>query len=354
MKILVNRTDAIGDTLLSTPLARFLKTKIPHAEIAFIVSPRSGELIKLCEGVDLVYILDLNQSSKEKENFLNSIFDEFSPDKYFHLGGSFIPTKIAFKRGIPWRGGLKSRLKSFLYLNKGIRQSRTKASFHEGHYNLLLAKDLVGLYDKGSWEDFRPQIKVDLEKGRVYLEELGFKKGQIPLMIHPGMSGHTLNWNSEFYGELLVELLQKYKERLFPIISFTPSDAPYLEGLRKVLGKNSQFEGQVKFFDGSKRGLIHYAHLLSQAKLFIGPSTGTLHMANSMNIPTLGLYSPIKAQSEKRWGPYSKIPPQQVFFPRVECPATKKCNGPSCPFYECMATIKVSDLFQAAQEILGS
>lgn len=350
MRVLINRTDAIGDTLLSVPVAKLIKSKFPEAIVGFIVSPRSGDLINLCEGIDQVFIFDPKSNDSEARNQLTKIFKEFSPDSFFHLGGSFLPTKYAWKFKVPIRGGLKSRLASFFLLNNGKRQKRTLEGLHESHFNMELMTPLGLNYQKEEWDLYSPQLVMESKRQHEVMQELDLKDKKL-VVVHPGMSGHTLNWSSENYGKLLERLASD--ERLHLMVSFTPSDMPYLEGLKNYLKDKPSIMGKIQFFDGSKKGLIHFAYVLSLSKLFVGPSTGTLHMANALNIPQIGIYSPIKAQAKERWAPYRRDEKVILFTPQVTCPENIRCAGKSCSYFDCMTTIEISQVYEACKKLLN-
>lgn len=352
---LINRTDAIGDTLLSTPLAKFIKEKFPDSHITFLVSKRSGDLIKLCQGVDDVVIYD------EKELgyigrliFLHKLFRDRDIKFYFHLGGSFLPTFAAFLKKVHFRGGLRSKIFSFLFLNKGMRQSRSIVTMHESEYNMNLASSLGFFYQASQKENYRPLLNLNKETHLEKIKTFPIHAEKENILIHPGMSGHTLNWSSRNYGRLIGRLEERFPERFNYIVSFTPSDEPYLEGLRSYLESEDQIDKKVKFFDGADQGLIDYAYLVKSVDLFIGPSTGTTHIANAVETPQVALYSPIKAQSVMRWGPYSRNNDVRVLVPDVVCGESRVCAGAACPYYECMAKIEVEDVVKACIEILDS
>ncbi len=352
MNILINRTDAIGDTLLSTPLARLIKEKDKNAHIAFLVSPRSGDLIKLCEGIDEVFVYDSNWPLVKKISFLRNLFKNYKMEYYFHLGGSFLPSFFAALNRVKNRGGLRSKILSFLFLNKGIRQSRSTVVMHESEYNMALAAPFNFHFSSSKYDNYRPIIKINTEQAKLIRKEENIPNTKKLIIIHPGMSGHTLNWSSRNYGKLISLLYNKYGDDFVYMVSFTPSDEPYLIGLRDYISQDTKLNKSVKYFDGSVKGLIHYAHLLSEANLFIGPSTGTTHMANSLDIPLVALYSPIKVQSSMRWGPYKHDNSVEVIVPDVVCGETKYCSGASCPYYECMSKIEVEEVYMACARLI--
>lgn len=352
MKVLINRTDAIGDCLLSTPLARLWKEKHPDAHITFLVSPRMGDLIKLCEGVDDVLVFDPKWSLYKKVSFLKKAFKENRWSHFIHLGGSFFPTFFAFLKGVPQRGGLRSKIFSFLFLNKGLRQSRSIVAMHESNYNMALGApfNIHFNYDKRS--SYCPKINITDEQAKEELIISRLPRDRKLILIHPGMSGHTLNWSSRNYGRLIERLHQNLGEEYHFVVSFTPSDEAYLVGLRDYLSQNSHLESFVSFYDGSVRGLIAFTCLLKNACLFVGPSTGTTHLANALGVPQIGIYSPIKVQSVLRWGPFERNNQVKILVPDVVCGESKTCAGPSCPYYECMSKIEVAQAFKAAMDIL--
>ncbi len=351
MKFLINRTDAIGDCLLSTPMARLLKDRDPNCEIHFLVSPRSGDLINLCEGVDKALIYDPSWSFSKRFHFLKTLFKEESYTHFFHLGGKHLPIIMAFLLKVSFRGGLKSKWSTFLFLNKGMRQSRRLVTMHESDYNLQLA-NVLGIHALGKRPPkFAPRLNVTVEENEKVKQEE--KLGQSPyIIIHPGMSGHTLNWASRNYGRLIERIHMATNGKYKLIISHTPSDEPYLEGLKDFLAEKKDLQKDIHFYDGSKKGIVHYTRLLKGALLFIGPSTGTTHMANALGVPQIAIFSPIRVQSSHRWGPYLRNDQVKVIVPDVVCGESIACAGSSCPYYECMAKIEVDEVFQAALELL--
>jgi ADP-heptose:LPS heptosyltransferase len=93
---------------------------------------------------------------------------------------------------------------------------------------------------------------------------------------------------------------------------------------------------------------------LGHAQLCIAPSTGPLHIANALGVKTLGIYSPLKVQSTKRWRPFFGIAQaSKTISPAVECPENVHCAGEKCPFYECMSKISVEETFKLGQDLLS-
>ncbi|MCO4794305.1 MAG: glycosyltransferase family 9 protein [Bacteriovoracaceae bacterium] len=365
MRIVINRSDAIGDTLLTMPMARVLKEKYPNSKISFIISPRSKDLFQDHPYIDDYWVLDHSNSFFSKLILLRKKFKSFKPTHYFHVGGSHIPSFVAFSKKVGFRGGLLSKWSSFLFLNKALRQKRSLVTMHESEYNMSLLSKMDIDFDHNKREEYAPQVRLtqtELHQGEEYLNSELIKNHLDPkrptIFIHPGMTGHTLNWSSRNYGRLIDRIESAYPDEYNFIISHTPSDEKFLTGMKDHLSSeqretDGENTAKVFFLDGSLRGLRNYMAVLSKASVFIGPSTGTSHIANALSVPQVGIYSPIKVQSSLRWGPYKRTPDKvKIIVPDVVCGESLHCAGAICPYYECMAKVEVEDVFMAVKELL--
>ncbi len=362
MRILINRSDAIGDSILTSSMAKMIKDKFPKAHVTFLISAKSADLFKNHPYIDQVRIYHRNARFYLKIREILKIFSEVKPTHYFYVGGGYLPNFVAWLRLIDFRGGLKSRWHTYLFLNKGIRQKRSMVTMHEMEYNLNLLAPLGIDYNYQDKRKYSPEISLTQDEEEMsfnlFQKDLvaeGIELGRKMIFIHPGMTGHTLNWAPRNYGRLITKLEQKFPEKFLFVVSYTPSDNQFLTGLKEIVGRkeNEHLAKRVYFFNGIKRGLRHYMGVLSKAALFVGPSTGTTHIAAVLGVPTVTLYSPIKVQSALRWGPLAKHPEKlKTLVPDVICGETKKCAARECPYYECMGKIEVEDVVKQAVAIM--
>lgn len=362
MRILINRSDAIGDTILTTPMAKMLKEKFPHCHITMLISSRSSNVFNNHPYIDTVKIYHRTNRLFYKMREIFLIFTECRPTHYFYVGGGYLPNLMAWLYRVPFRGGLKSRWHTFLFLNHGIRQKRSLVSMHEMEYNLNLLYPLGIKYHYSDLSNYVPELTLTdtevengIERFKKVLKENGFDFNKKYIFIHPGMTGHTLNWSSKNYGRFIVKLNQKFPDQFNYIISHTPSDNLFLTGLKEVLSReeNKHLANIIYFFNGAENGIRDYMSILSKASLFVGPSTGTTHIAAALNVPVVGIYSPIKVQSAKRWGPIPKDPQKtKIVIPDVICGEATKCALKDCPYYECMGKIEVDDIVKQAIKVM--
>jgi heptosyltransferase-3 len=362
MRFLINRSDAIGDAILTTPMAKMLKEKFPDCHISFLISAKSVDVFKNHPYVDSYFIYHRHARFYFKIREIFRIFMTVRPTHYFFVGGGYFPNVVSWLMRIPFRGGLKSRWHTYLFLNNGVRQKRSMVTMHEMEFNLNLLAPLDIQYNHDKYLHFSPEVKLTDEEisssWNLFIEDLKAKNYPIDkkiIFVHPGMTGHTLNWSSRNYGRFIIKMNQKFPGKFLYLVSYTPSDDTYMQGLKAILNRseNKEILENVYFFNGIIHGLRNYMAVLSKASLFLGPSTGTTHLAAILNVPVVGIYSPIKVQSKLRWGPIHREENKcRVLVPDVVCGEIHSCAERACPYYECMGKIEVEDVIKEAISIM--
>jgi len=114
-KILIIRTDRIGDVILSTPVIKNLRDAYPNAHIAFMLRPYTKEIAENNPYLNEVIIYDKNNKHK---SILSSIrFCLWLHKKKFDIAFILNPTNranlITFFSGIPVRVGLNRKMVNF-------------------------------------------------------------------------------------------------------------------------------------------------------------------------------------------------------------------------------------------------
>lgn len=345
MKIIINRSDALGDTLLSIFLPRLIKQQYPHAKIAFITQKKAHVFLERNPFLDELW-------SSENTKELKKHFKKFKANYYFFVGGSRFPSYLAWLRGVKYRAGLLVKGRDFLFLNYGQRQRRSQVVKHEAEYNLDLFIPLLNLQQRSRqdlWEELYIDLKQRQEDEKDFRERYNVKKPYI--VIHPGMTGHSLNLSVADYASLVESLEKLFPQQFKIILSYTPSDEKYLQEFRR----RYQGEGDLVYFNGAQHGLLYYIHILSQARLYIGGSTGPTHIAQALKTPLVSFYSPLRVQSSRRWG--TLLQDEKQYFclsPQVTCPEVFRCKGPSCRDFFCMEGQSLLERgIKAAKKILS-
>ena len=307
----------MGDFILTLPAIAALQEAFPKARLTVAVSPAVYPLAaRLLLGVN-VFTLSGSffrfLSVLRKEKFDLAVF--FRP----RIG----TTLAAFLAGVPRRLGTGYRGYSFLYNLKHYEHRQT-ALKNEADYSLSLLQPL-GIEKPLRFDTLGIDAREAGEAVKKF--ELDFSKKWIA--IHPGSGGSSPNWPRENY----IGMAEKLSGAGFSIV--WTGTASELSGLN---GPGVLLAGKTEIWD--------LACLYSLCKLVIAPSTGPLHLAALVGTPVVGIYSPIRVNAPRRWGPLG-LNVQTLVPPVPEC----SCATGRCRRGDCMELLEVETVFQAA---LGS
>lgn len=334
-KLLFIRLDRIGDLVLTLPVdegfpEHSVKWWIPHG-LSFVAEsaspPRSTLEVAKKPGLG-VFLKLLTEVRAEK----------YEAAVIFHA--PWWVSLLVWLARIPIRGGVKSQWHSFLFLNRALRQKRSRAEVSELEYNYRL---LEAVFQRDTNELKRTSLRLvcplSSEEKSQLLKTFGLE-GQNYSVVHPGMGGSALNWPSENY----IELIQSLSTRELVVITGTPADEPYIAPLRTALQNNPR----VIWLNGKLKG-PELISILASANIITAPSTGVVHLAASTSRPTLGIYSPVRVQHPRRWGPQGQK--VATLTPQVTCPGELGCLGPACSEFDCMKKITTAAALKALESL---
>lgn len=295
-KIVISRTDSIGDVALTLPLAGILKEKFPNVKIIFLGNAYTKPVIECCRNIDEIWewaeIQKLNQ--QEQIAWLKSQ----NVDSFIHVFPRKEIARLAKKAGIKNRIGTSHRLFHLTTCNFKPSFTRKNSDFHESQLNTKLLSPF------GITKDFQLdellscasfQNKAILPE---FLSEL-LKKDKKNIIFHPKSQGSAPEWELKNY----LELAQNLDPTKFTIY-FTGTEK---EGLlfRNLLPK------QENIVDLSgKMTLSELISFISNCDLLLAASTGPLHLAGLNGIHTIGLFATVKPIHAGRWKPLGN----QVFI----------------------------------------
>jgi len=242
-----------------------------------------------------------------------------------------------WQAGVPIRGGRKSQWHSFLFLNRGLRQSRSEARQHEADYNRELVEYTLQLPSEKT-----PFLQLQVKDNPHLLEKFNLQKKNF-YVVHPGMFGSALNWPQKKYNELISELIKKSPV----VITGTQNDERFLSNIKLAWQNHTQVR-----IAQNQLSMPELLSLLSMAKAVVAPSTGVLHLAASLGVPAVGIYSPIQVHHPRRWGPRGKS--ANYVLPDVACPAIDKCQDLQCQHFPCMETISVNQVLSQLEKLLAN
>ncbi|QDK46694.1 glycosyltransferase family 9 protein [Bdellovibrio sp. ZAP7] len=317
-KVLLIRLDKIGD-LISTMCvdqAQFMSDK----EVKWVIAKGLGFVPDNADP-KRSYIELSKDDWKTSLKSLRAFIREYKPDVAVSFQAPWWVAFALWAEGVKVRAGVQSQWHSFLFLNKGLRQRRSKAVQHEADYNMDLLRFAL---DEKSKEP-APVLKLVAAKNPELLAKHSLTEKNY-VVVHPGMAGSALNWPTARYISLIEQITPFAKVAL----TGTPADEPFLTEIKARFKNDSQvinLQNQLK-----PAGLFA---ILKNAKAVVVPSTGVAHMAASLGAPVLGLYSPIRVQHPRRWAARGEN--VKIFVSKNENP----------PYDHAMEEIQVEDLLKA-------
>ncbi|MBE9503974.1 MAG: glycosyltransferase family 9 protein [Proteobacteria bacterium] len=340
-RILVIRTDRIGDVVVSTPVFETLKTAYPDAWIAAMVRPYTRDLLKNNPYVDEIIEYKPDSTHKGLSGILAMVrtLKNGHFDTVITLFSNFRLGLITYMAGIPTRIAPATKVAQLFY-NHRISQRRSKSTQHEADYNLDLLK-VLGITDMKKnvaiWID-----KSAEEASRQYLKENNLFQAwenKKLIGIHPGSGGSARNWQPERYAQLADRLISEFSYSVL-----------LTGGLgEKELLSTVQSKMTRKSLIFTSNSIMELAAMLKNFSAFISSSTGPMHMAAAVKTPTVSLFCPITACLPIRWGPIGNE--QRVLLP--EAPECSKCVEDKCKYFDCMEMISIDTTIKAVNELVG-
>jgi heptosyltransferase I len=344
MQWLFVRTDKIGDLVCSLGVDQIPELisnnqTSTSASITWLVSDKHRPIFDAAEIGRRAIFVDF-------ERPIRAFFQILSQAKKFDgvcvLYARWWQALALFLAGIPQRVGRRSQWFSFLFYNRSLRQKRSQSERHESEYSL----DLVLLALNSRANPVTPPLfrlsKVKLTPIWNHLlstenkNSLSLIENQF-CVVHPGMAGSAKNWSCENYSSLIHHLSKKQTV----VITGTAIDQLWISKIRELAPPSQN----IVYLD-CQLNLSELMAVLSRSLFCVGPSTGVMHLASSLDLPILCLFSPIRAQSPRRWSPRGQR--VQVLTPRVDdCPAAKICIGSKCKHFDCMDLLRIDDVLNS-------
>jgi heptosyltransferase-2 len=336
-RILIARTDRIGDVLLSTPVIKALRDRFPQSYIAMMVSPYAKDIVAGNPYLDKVIVLD--KEGKHKGWFRSvKLVRELKKEK-FDLALILHPASrvhlLTFLSGIPRRIGYDRKL-GFL-LTDAIKHTKQLGEKHESEYNLDLLRYLgIEAKDRSL---FMP-VRIDSEKWvQGFFKQEAVNETDRLLALNPAASCPSKIWPVERFAQVADRLAQKYGFKILVISS--AKDYKLADNLIKHM-----HSAAINL--AGKTSITQLAGILKRCQLFISNDSGPVHIACAVGTPVISIFARNQAGlSPKRWGPVGARDRILHKAACIECLAHNCQKG-----FACLKAISVEDVISAADSIL--
>jgi len=330
-RILVSRTDGLGDVIVTLPVAVALKERLPDVEVAFLVRPYTAPIVQRIAEIDRVLTI-----SKLRRGL--HVMRIYKPDAIVFARPEFKLALEALIARIDVRIGTGYRLYSGLF-TRWVYEHRRSGQKHEAEYSV----NLLGPLLDGPLPVRMPQLGVSRRGANEASERLGaLGVGGEYLVVHPGSHGSASMYSAESYAAVIDALLAD-RDGLTVIVTAGPGEEPIADDLfARVRSKE-----RVRIVSGLSLDAL--SELLRGARGFLGSSSGPIHLAALVRTPVVGLYPGLPPMWPARWEPLGEH--VTTLVPHAEepfCPLCEKKHQPE----NCVRRIAVDRVVEACRGML--
>lgn len=339
-RILLIRTDRIGDVVLTTPMATILRDQFPGIHITFMARPYTRPLLQQHRDIDDVLLYEPEGRHHGVKGHLQLAADlrarRFDAAILFYSRPSL--AAVLKMANIPLRIGVGYRWYSFL-LNRRIYEHRKHGRKHELEHNLTLLKALVPEIPESIRFEFETSPSQK-EWRQGVLREMNIPNGY--LILHPGSGGSAPNLSIEQYRRVARYLSEHSTASI--VVTGLPQESALVQSITDGFDPSKVINAAGRF------DMEQLMTMIAGAVLFLSSSTGPLHIANAFNVPVAGFYCPADPCSPRRWGPYYQL--EWVLVPPVT--PCNHCQPEKCPNGNCLEKIADTQLMDFLERRLNS
>ncbi len=339
-RILVTRTDRIGDLVLSTPVFEALRRQFPGAHLACLTFLENRPLVEGNPFLNEVILYD--KQGSEKGWWGNLRFARELSKKRFDLAIHLHPTNrmhlVSWLARIPSRIGYRKKMG--WTLTRGLEDHKGEGLKHEAEYNFDLLK-FLGVNPPKKIQTHFPLKEKDKISLSLFLKNAGFETAKPYLVFNPSASCPSKIWPVDRFARLADRIQEKYAVQIALIGSL--KDKPFAVRVKK--------EASARILDLSgKLSLGMLGWLLKDAKLLISNDSGPVHVARAVGTPVLAIFGRnLAGLSPRRWGPLGKE--AKVIHKEVGCPV---CLAHNCQInFLCLDVISTEEVLKEAEAFLS-
>ena len=349
-RILVIRTDLIGDLVLSLPALAAMRRAYPDAEIDVVALPSTADLLAADPCVTRVITYDQNVWRRPVSLFVPRNWRQARElvatlrardyDLCLSLAGDWASV-LAWFSGARRRVGYAGEAYPGL-LTDPVPGGRYHTRQHEIRYIRELARAAGGLIDDGELPHLTVHAPAMVSLAET-LNRAGVPASRPLIALHPGArNGKAKRWPAEHWGELASLLA----ERLGATVVLVGAS-----GERDVARRIAATSAALVFDLTGKTSLTELVALLARCDLVISGDSGPMHIAGAVKAPVIGLFGPTDPRISGPLAADALVMRREIWCgPCYDASATADCR-----FHNpvCMKSISARSVFAAAQRQLA-
>jgi heptosyltransferase-3 len=341
MRILLIKLRHLGDTLLMTPLLRFIQEEIPGAEVDVMVRSSCEAVLENNPDVHRVFAIARPETDRRT---VRSALEENSA-----LFSGIRRTKYDFAFDL----SDSDRAKLWVFLSRakvrGFRNAGVIRSWKHFVFNYFDDGDLPSEHQVvKDFETVRRIMRLKGEPGplRFYprVDEGQFLK-RFPWLDENGrfvVLHATSRWSfKEWVLQRWAQVADAVFEKGYKIVFTGGPDGREQETVRVI----RSFMVHPSLSVAGAVSLHQLGYILGRASLFLGVDTFAMHLAAAMQTPSVALFGPSQLSAWIPWKNQVKVPSRECICDGVRCVA---CAN---PIALCLGNITVKQVIQAVEAI---
>ncbi|MEO5929968.1 MAG: glycosyltransferase family 9 protein [Candidatus Kapaibacterium sp.] len=330
-RILISRTDGLGDVIVTLPIAVALKERLPDAEVAFLVTPYTAPIVRRIAEVNQVLTLTTMRRGLHLMRIYKPDAIIFArPDPKLALEAVLARIDVRIGTGYRYYSGLFTRW---------VYEHRRKGAKHEAQYGVNLLSPLLA----GELPVRMPKLAIS-PQGDAEAKRSLAGAGVVGeyMVIHPGSRGSASVYTAAGYAEVATALLSERHDLSMVITAGSGEESLAAEVLSGI-----QSPGRAVVLAGlSLDGL---SELLRGATGFLGSSSGPAHLAALVETPVVGLYPGLPPVWPARWRPLGEH--CTTLVPHPDEPLCATCGRGHEP-ENCVSRIAPARVIEACRGML--
>jgi ADP-heptose:LPS heptosyltransferase len=329
-RILAVRLDRLGDLVLTLPAIDDLAVAYPNAHRVMMVPPAHAPLLRGRPAVHRVVAAEHDGDVGALALGIAAVEPDLAVD-FSPVDDLRAARAMALAR-VPARVGLAG----------GGREVYFTKTASPGHRSrpLIETNGLVVDAAGGIASAVAPRLEVDRDSGieaEGLLRQLGAPSGWPRIAVHPGGYYPSQRWPVDRFADVAVALAARHTGKV--VILGGPGEDELVRALHRFGADHSVMVPAVD--------VASLAAVLSRCDILIANNSGPLHLAGAVGLATVSIMGPT---DPVRFWPMGV---EQTVLRRRDL-ACSPCARGRCGPHDCLEGITVSEVLDAAQELLDA
>ncbi len=301
-RILLTRLSAMGDCILTLPLACALRDHMPHCQLVWAVEPLTAALIDGHRAVDETMVIPKGWLTSSR-----LVWQLRKRLREYHFDVALDPQSLTKSSLLGWLSGAPRRIGFAAPQGRELAPWLNNERVARGSLHIVDAT--LRLLEPLGVE--RPRVRFDLPTNLVAENRMGqyvrdSHVGGGFAIINSAASWPSKQWPAERFGRVARYVGEQHN--LPCVVTWAgPREADLAQ---QIIAKSGGHAIQAP-----ATNLLELVVLLRHARLVIGSDTGPLHLAAATGTPCLGLYGPTRREKSGPYGPQHAV--LQVDGPRI-------------------------------------